>query len=83
MAKQHTSNQESLRKRVYNFYLDNKHLGKSYTVKHLKAEKVPRTTIYSIIDRAEKEKGPKRVTGSGRRAKKMTKSNLTKLKVFF
>ena len=68
---------------MYNFYIENKFLRKSYTINHFKTENFPERTIYSIIERAENEIGPKRVVGSGRIAKKMTKKNVAKLKIMF
>jgi hypothetical protein len=38
---------------VYKFFGENKNLGKSFTVKHFTAEKVPRSTIYDILSRLE------------------------------
>ena len=66
-----SSKQETLRKRVYEFYLANKSEGKTYTVNHFKAEGMAKSTIYRIIDSAEKDSGHVRVGGSGRVAKKM------------
>ena len=66
MVRINNSRQELSRERVYNFYIENKSLGKRYTINHFKAENFPERTIYSIIERAENEIGPKRVVGSGR-----------------
>ena len=49
--------------------MENLNLGKSYTVKHYLAEKIPKSTIYDIIRRAENDFVYKRKTGSGRIAK--------------
>jgi len=83
MVKINSNTQELTRQRVYNFYFENRILGKNYTVKHFLKEKIPESTVYSIIQRAEKGFGPTRKPGSGRIAKKMTKSNITKLKAMF
>ena len=79
MVRINNSRQELSRERVYNFYIENKSLGKRYTINHFKAENFPERTIYSIIERAENEIGPKRVFESGRIAKIMTKKNVAKL----
>ena len=68
---------------MYKFYIQNKSLGKKYTLDHFKAENIPKSTIYSIIERAEKGIQAKRVVGSGRVAKKMNKKNISKLKAMF
>ena len=83
MGKIIKSNQEMARERVYKFYLENRNRGKNFTVKHFNAENIAKSTIYDIIDRAEDEKGPKRVSGSGRVAKKMPKAKVSKLKAMF
>ena len=59
---------------MYEFYMENLNLGKSYTVKHYLAEKIPKSTIYDIIRRAENDFVYKRKTGSGRIAKKNAKA---------
>ena len=83
MVRINNSRKELSQERVYNFYIENKSLGKRYTINHFKAENIPERTIYSIIERAENEIGPKRVVGSGRITKKMTKKNVAKLKTMF
>ncbi|KAL4490738.1 hypothetical protein ABPG72_021792 [Tetrahymena utriculariae] len=83
MGRQITSNQELKRERVYNFYLDNRKKGKYFTYSHFKDEHIPKSTIYRIIDRAEKGIGADRVQGSGRIAKKMTQKNIKKLTLMF
>ena len=80
MVRINNSRQELSRERVYNFYIENKSLGKRYTINHFTAENFSERTIYSIIERAENQIGPKRVFGSGRIVKKMTKKNVAKLK---
>ena len=81
MVKINSNTQKLTGQRVYNFYFENRILGKNYTVKHFIKENIPESTVYSIIQRAEKEFGPIRKPGNGR--KKMTKSNITKLKAIF
>jgi predicted DNA-binding protein (UPF0251 family) len=44
---------------------------------------VARSTIYSIIQRAESRKSAERVPGNGRKAKIMTKKNIKTLKSLF
>lgn len=78
-----TSKQEQQRKRVYEFYLANCSEGKTYTVNHFLAEKMPKRTIYDIITRAELDSGHQRVQGSGRPARIMTKTNVKRLKTLF
>ncbi len=63
--------QETCRKRVYEFYLENKSKGRNFTVQHFSVEIIHEATIYRIIDRAEQGSGYKRVDGSGRVAKSM------------
>ena len=48
---------EQRRKRVYEFYLENMSLGKTYTVKHFAAEKISKRTIYNIIKRFINDNG--------------------------
>ena len=85
MVKINSNTQELTRQRVYNFYFENRIFGKNYTVKHFIRENIPEFTVYIvyIIQRAEKGFGPIRKPGSGRFAKKITKSNITKLKAMF
>src|SRR5689334_10507280 len=77
------SKQEDRRKRIYEFYLANRNKGKIFTLNHFKEKNVPERTIYRIIERAENNSGHKRVQGSGRIAKKMTKKNIRLLKNMF
>ena len=77
------SKQEQRRKRVYEFYEDNRDKGKTFTVKHFLAEKVPKRTIYRLIDSAENESGPARAPGTGRKATVMTKQGIKKLTAMF
>ncbi len=74
--------EEALRNRVYKFFFENKAKGKIYTVNHFMAEKVPRRTIYSILQRSE-HSPVQRKSGSGRKAKKMNKRQVNKLKKAF
>jgi hypothetical protein len=83
MSEKFVSKQEVVRKRVYSFYNDNKDKGKKFTKDHFVAENIPESTIYRIIQRAENESGHKRVRGSGRKAKIMTKTNIKKLETMF
>ena len=77
------SKQEARRKQIYEFYLDNRSEGKKYTIDHFRTAKIPRQTISDIIKRAENDSGYKRVNGSGRVAKIMTKANIKRLKTMF
>lgn len=78
-----SSKQEDRRKRIYNFYLENRSHGKEFTVNHFKAENVPKTTIYRIIQSAENDSGHQRIVGSGRKAQIMTKKRIGHLKKTF
>ena len=49
--KENSKREKDHRKRVYEFYMENINLDKSYLV-----EKLPKSTIYNIIRRAENEK---------------------------
>ena len=49
MVAKNVSKQEALRNRVYKCFEKNKNLGKSYTLKHFTAEKVPRRTVLKIF----------------------------------
>ena len=75
--------QEEVRKRIYEFYLNNKLQGKKFTVAHFNAEIIPRSTIYDIIKRVENDSGYKRVQGSGRVAKIKTPKGIKRLKIIF
>jgi hypothetical protein len=68
---------------VYDFYLENRYKGSKYTVDYFFKEIMPRRDIYYIIERAELDSGHKKVTGSGRVAKIMTKKNILVLKSMF
>ena len=83
MSEKMISEQELRWKRVYEFYLANKSEGKMFTIKNFEAENIPKRTIYTIMARAESESGYERVAGSGRIAKKMNKTNITRLKAMF
>ena len=78
-----SSNQEPLRKRVYEFFLENSDKKKNFTVKHFAAEKIPKSTIYHIIKQAESNIGYKRASGSGRPPKIMTKRAIKRLRTLF
>ena len=77
------SKQVQRRKRIYEFYLANRSQGKRFMLDHFKVENVPKRTIYDIIQRAENDSEHQRVYGSGRVAKKMTKTNIKHLKTMF
>ena len=68
---------------MYSFYFQHRSRGKNFTSLHFKDEGVARSTIYSIIQRAESRKSAERVPGSGRKAKIMTKKNIKALKSLF
>lgn len=83
MIRKIESKEEALRKRVYNFYSENREKGKLYTLSHFQAEKVSKATIYRIIKRAENDSGYKRRVGSGRKPLKMTPRKVAKIKEMF
>ena len=64
------SEQEELRKRVYEFYIAHKTKGKKFTVDHFLVEFVPKSTIYDIIRRAENGFDYQQAPGQGPKAKK-------------
>lgn len=64
MTEKFVSKEETLRNRVYEFFEENKSLGKMFTVRHFMAENVPKSTVYSILKRSEHFK-PTRKEGSG------------------
>ena len=68
---------------MYKFYLNYRNVGKKFTYDHFKTENIPKSTTYKIIKRAESESGYQRVQGSGGKAKKMTKTNIKRLKLMF
>ena len=78
-----SSKQGLKRKCVHEFYLASRSKGKTFTYNHFRAEKVPKTTVYDIIKRAENNSGHQRVRGSGRIAKKMDKKSIRRLKTMF
>ena len=71
------------RERVYKFFLHHRDQGKMYTVNHFLAEGISKSTVFRVIKRAENDSGHERVKGSGRIAKKMTPTNIRRLKVMF
>ena len=82
MVAKNLSKQEALRNRVYKFFEENKNLGKSFTVKHFTAEKVPRSTVYDILSRLE-DFPAQRKPGSGATIQKMTQRQVKRLKKDF
>lgn len=77
------SKQEQSRERVYRFYLANRSKGKKFTLDHFLLEKIPKRTIYRIIERAERDSGHERVRGSGRKAQIMTRKGIRRLQGLF
>ena len=51
---------------------------KFFTVKHFEAEEYKRSPLYQIIKRSEDGISAERKVGSGIKAKKITKGNITK-----
>ena len=60
MSEKIMSKQESLRKRVYEFYLKNRDRGKKFTKDNFVAKGIAKRTIFRIIQRAENESGHKK-----------------------
>lgn len=55
----------SIRERVGTFYMNNKQMEKSLIVKHFRFEGIPKSTIYSIINRVDNGISLDRQPGSG------------------
>ena len=55
MNKKISSKQKEIRKRVYEFYLNYRNVGKKFIYDHLKTENIPKSTICKIIKRTESE----------------------------
>jgi len=80
MQKKNNSKEEDLRNRVY-FFADLHPLwSKSAIAKHFMLENIPRSTIFSILQRKARKISPKRIVGSGRISVKMKKANVAQLK---
>jgi transposase len=77
------SNETILRTRVYKFYSEHISDGKLFTVRHFRAEGVPKSTIYRILGRYKNRLSAERKPGSGRKPKIFTKKNLRRLKQTF
>lgn len=73
------SKQHVLRERVVNFYELKKSMGKKFTVEHFMAERVARSTIYSILRTCQIN----RKVGSGKLPTIMSKNGLQMLKRSF
>jgi hypothetical protein len=80
MAKINKSKEEDLRKRVYQFV--EKHPGwkKNRIARHYKDEQIPKSTIYSILERKAKNIPPERKARLTPPHCKMTKTNVKRLK---
>ena len=57
--------EETFRKRVYQFFEESKPKGKSFTVKHFEAEGYKRSSLYQIIKRSEDGISAERKVGFG------------------
>ena len=71
------------RSRVQNFYLTHSDKPKSFTAVLFILEGVPKSTVYSIIKRAENGKRIERSHGSGRKPKIMDKKGINALSKAF
>ena len=72
-------NQEALRKRVYAFLDLHPTSPRSSIVAHFRAENIPSSTIYRVLQRMENKISAERVVGSGRKARKMSKKAVKRL----
>ena len=77
------SEQELLRKRVYEFRDAHQEKGKLFTVKHFQDEFVPKATIYRILQRKENGLPYQQVSGQGPKANKMPKKKVKRLQGMF
>ena len=59
MTRYAKSKHEALLERVYKLYLENQSRGKNFTILHFKAEKMSKSTICRLIQRAENKLGSK------------------------
>ena len=75
--------QESVRKRICQFFEKNKKLGNKATLQHFLAEGIARSTIYDAIKRVNDGIGPERRKGSGRPVKKMPPKQIKLLQRHF
>ena len=74
------SKQDELRLRICQFKNSHSHKPNKFTVEHFMNEGIPRSTIYSILGRLDKNISCLRKKGSGRIAKKMDKKRINQLK---
>ena len=72
--------QVELRNRICQFRKTHMDLPKSFTVKHFLEKGLPRSTIYSVLEHVDNNLGPQRKKGSGRKAIKIDKANIRRLK---
>ena len=82
--KKMTSNQDTLRKRVYAFHEQHFDKPDSFTVNHFKVEGIPRSTLYSILQRKADGISAERQSGSGKQnAKILIKVGIKELVCLF
>ena len=79
MAKKNNPRQEDLRNRVYKFADLHHNWSKSAIAKHFMLENVPRSTIFRILQRKQRELAAKRKVRSSRPAIKMNNANIKRL----
>jgi transposase len=72
-----TSKQQKLRERVVQYYESHYLHGKLSTVRHFHDEGVSKRTIYNILQKFAEKKTVARKSGSGRKAKIMTKRRIS------
>jgi len=75
--------EKCLRERIYKYYEDNRSEGEKFTLDRFKGEKINKSTIYRIIERAENKSCYNIAPGSGRIATIRTAKNIRRLKVMF
>jgi transposase len=74
---------DSIRERICQFFVENCKLGNKATLEHFKSERVARSTIYDAIQRVKNNVGAKRRPGQGRIARKMPKTKVKRLLKYF
>ena len=68
------------RELIGSFYKAHWSKGKSFTYKHFQQMGISKTTLYRVMEKLDKGESLTREAGSGRKAKKMTPEDISKLK---
>ena len=61
-----------VRKSIVQVYAFNQEKGKSWTVPYFRKERVPRSTVYSVLKTFEERRSVEKKPGSGKEALKLT-----------